>query len=376
MLRDQIAPVSARWRMSHRVLSFGLLIVFIGSLSACGRLFPLKTISASTKVPGGATSTTPQRRVPVVLGAAVGYGHLTTDLQYRVTVQKYFGLLVPENEMKFDVIEPKQGIFDFSQADALLGFARANGMLVRGHTLVWGEQLPSWLTTGSFTRDELLQILRMHIETVVGHYRGQVVAWDVVNEAFDGNQLRNNFWLQHLGSDYIADAFLWAHEADPQAKLFYNDYGDDEVGPKFDAILQFMTRLRAQGVPITGVGMEMHLGFGTPPDVQAVKTNMQRLREAGLETAVTEMDVQIHDLPGSLNDELREQATIYGEMAAACRAAGNCHYFVTWGVSDRYSWLQQVLGYADAPLLFDTKYRPKPAYYAVRDALRSSEPSS
>jgi endo-1,4-beta-xylanase len=88
------------------------------------------------------------------------------------------------------------------------------------------------------------------------------------------------------------------------------------------------------------------------------------------------MDVQIHDLPGSLNDELREQATIYGEMAAACRAAGNCHYFVTWGVSDRYSWLQQVLGYADAPLLFDTKYRPKPAYYAVRDALRSSEPSS
>ncbi len=376
MLHNRTLPARLRWSVPIHVLQFCLTLLLVCVLPACGRLFPLKASGTPATLPDTVATATPRAVPPVILGAAVSYDHLRNDTQYRETIRQYFNMLVPENEMKFEELEPKRGVFDFSRADALVGFARVNGLWVRGHTLVWGEQLPAWLTEGSFTRDELSQILKTYIETVVGHYRGRVIAWDVVNESFAGDQLRENFWLQHLGPDYIRDAFLWAHEADPQAKLFYNDYGAEEPGPKFDAILQLMTKLRAQGVPISGVGMEMHLGFGAPPDAHAVEENMQRLRKAGLEVAVTEMDVQIVNLPGLLDTKLREQATIYGEIATACRTAGNCHYFATWGVSDRYSWIPQFTGHADAPLLFDTSYRPKPAYYAVHNALPNSPPTS
>lgn len=357
-----------QWAFCTLLLSLVLVVC-----SGCGRIYPLKSLPATPASRTIMGTPSPTRVMPsVALGAAVGYDQLRADQQYRATVRQSFQVLVPENEMKFAETEPARGVFDFTQADAIVSFAQANNMWVRGHTLVWGDHLPDWLTHGNFTHDEIRQILKNHVETLVSHYRGRVSTWDVVNEAFDGDQLRQNFWLQALGPDYIREAFVWAHEADPQATLFFNDYGDDEIGPKFDATFHLLTSLKAQGVPIDGLGMEMHLGFGAPPDVHAVTTNMQRLRAAGLQAAVTEIDVQIHHLPGTHADQLQEQAQIYAEMANACRIAGNCHYFVAWGVTDKYTWLTPVLGYADEPLLFDMQYRPKPAYFAVRAALAGS----
>jgi endo-1,4-beta-xylanase len=308
----------------------------------------------------------------ILLGAAVDSNHLLHDSQYRATLQSNFSLVVPENELKFEATEPEQGAFDFSRGDALINFAHEHGMWVRGHTLVWGEHLPTWLTAGQFTRDQVIDILRIHIQTVVRHYRGNLISWDVVNEPFDGNYLRDTFWMHTIGPDYIAMAFKWAHEADPDAKLFLNDFGDDEIGPKFDAIYHLVTTLRSQGVPINGVGMEMHIGFGAPADPHAVSMNMSRLKAAGLEVAVTEIDVQTSKLPGTMDDKLREQATIYGAMATACRQAGNCHAFVSWGVTDRLTWLTHIVGPHEAPLLFDENYQPKPAFFAVKDALYGS----
>ena len=164
-------------------------------------------------------------------------------------------------------------------------------------------------------------------------------------------------------------AFTWAHEADPNVKLYLNDFGDDEIGPKFDAILNLATSLRKQHVPIDGIGMEMHIGFGAPANPHAVAVNMGRLKATGLEVEVTELDVQIHDLPGSLKDKLNEQATIYGEMASVCRNVGNCDAFHTWAVTDRHTWLTSILNHPDAPLLFDQNYNPKPAFFAVKSAL-------
>jgi len=305
----------------------------------------------------------------MLFGTAARFEVLRDDNRYRDTLRHTFTLLVPENGMKFGELEPKRGQFDFSQADALVNFARLNGMWVRGHTLVWGQYLPDWLTQGNFTRAEVMAILKNHIETVVGHYRGQVVAWDVVNEAMDGSNLRDTFWLRTLGPDFVRLAYMWAHEADPHVKLYYNDWGDDEIGPKFDAILALVTKLRSQGVQIDGVGLESHYGFGSPLKPRDVQENMRRLKDAGLEVYVSEMDVQISVLPGSYAEKLHEQADIFRQMAELCRVAGNCHSFTVWGVTDQYSWIPTYVGHPDAPLLFDTNYQPKPAYYAVRDAL-------
>lgn len=313
---------------------------------------------------------TPTKTLPaILLGAAVDYDYIVRDSQYRQTLRSNFTLLVPENDMKFAALEPSQGGFDFSRGDAIVNFAHINGMWVRGHNLVWGQYLPDWLTHGGFSRDQAIAILKNHIETVVKHYRGNVIAWDVVNEPFDGGHLRDTYWLRTIGPEYIAMAFTWAHEADPNAKLYLNDYEDDVIGARFDAIYNLVTSLRKQHVPIDGVGMEMHLGFGAPADPHAVAVNMSRLKAVGLKAEVTEIDVQTYNLPGAMQDKLNEQATIYREMATTCRNAGNCDAFITWGVTDRHTWLTAATGRTDIPLLFDRNYNAKPAYFAVKDAL-------
>jgi endo-1,4-beta-xylanase len=275
-------------------------------------------------------------------------------------------VLVPENEMKLYALEPQQNVFDFGAADALVRFAHSNRMQVRGHVLVDNSQFPDWLAQGHFTRDQLIAILRTHILTVVGHFRGQVVAWNVVNEgiANDGG-IRDNLWSRVIGPDYIGMAFTWAHQADPAAKLFYNDFGADGINAKSDGIYALVQNLKRRDVPIDGVGLEMHLGLQIHPQVDDVVANMNRFGALGLEVAITELDVRIQDGGGSMHDRLLAQAQIYRDMALACHRSHACMNFITWGFTDRYSWIPQATGHADAPLLFDANYQPKPAYAAV-----------
>jgi endo-1,4-beta-xylanase len=302
------------------------------------------------------------------IGAAVEPGFLA-EAAYRSTVSREFNTLTPENVMKFDHIHPAPESFDFCDSDALVSFAAANHMQVRGHTLVWHQQLPEWLSRGEFSRVELIAILRNHIQTVVGRYRGQVWAWDVVNEAFESDgSLRDSLWLRGIGPEYIEMAFRWAHEADPDALLFYNDYAAEGMGAKSDAVYAMLSRLRGQGVPVDGAGLQMHLEAGKA-SATGITRNMQRLAALGLEIHVTEMDVRVA-LPATAA-KLQAQADTYREVIGACVSVSACRSITFWGVSDSHSWIAasgSFEGYGSA-LLLDEAYGAKPAYQGVREAL-------
>jgi len=291
---------------------------------------------------------------------------------YTETLRREFNMLVAENAFKWDAMRPSRTGFNFTDTDALVAFAEANNMQVRGHTLVWHSQLPGWLTGGNFTRDEVIAILREHISMVVGRYRGRILAWDVVNEAIDdGNgQLRtSSFWYQRIGPDYIGMAFQFAREADPAAILYYNDYSAEGLGTKSDAVYNLVSNLVNQGVPIDGVGWQMHQ-INPFRIQQAHRTNAQRLAALGLEISITEMDVRI-SLPTSAQ-ELQEQALAYRDVTEFCLAQSNCKAIVTWGFTDKYSWIPGFFnGFGDA-LLFDVNYQPKPAYFAIQSVLEAT----
>jgi len=194
------------------------------------------------------------------IGTAVDMTALANDATYRRMIGEQFSTVTPENVMKWEVVEPQRGQYDFSAGDRLVQFARAHHQKVRGHTLVWHNQLPGWLTSGTWTPAQLRSILRQHIFAEAGHFRGKIWAWDVVNEAIDDTgKLRDTIWSRALGESYIADAFRWAHQADPKAILFYNDYNIEGINAKSTAVYNLVKRLRAQGVPIQGVGAQGHL---------------------------------------------------------------------------------------------------------------------
>jgi endo-1,4-beta-xylanase len=243
-------------------------------------------------------------------------------------------------------------------------------MKIRGHTLVWHNQLPGWLTGGNFTRDEVTQILRDHILTLAGRYRGRVWAWDVVNEAISdsmGSLRTGSFWYQAIGPDYIKLAFQFAREADPAAKLYYNDYSIEGLNAKSDAVYALVQDLKNQGVPIDGVGWQMHQvgGFRIQP---AHQTNATRLADLGLEISLTEMDVRIN-LPVT-SEKLAQQADGYRDSITFCLAQSNCKALVTWGFTDKYSWVPGTFaGWGDA-LIYDATYQPKPAYFALQSVLQ------
>jgi endo-1,4-beta-xylanase len=302
-----------------------------------------------------------------LVGTAVDTTALANDADYRGAIAREFNSVTPENVMKWETVEPQQGVTDYTAADALLGFARANRQIVRGHTLVWHSQLPSWLTSGTFTNEQLEAILRRHIFEEAGHFRGRMYAWDVVNEAFnEDGTLRDTIWLRALGPDYIAKAFRWAHEADPHAKLYYNDYNLESIGPKSDAALALVGQLKAQGVPIDGVGFQGHLGIQYPyPDTFG--ENLERFAAAGVDVAITEADVRLI-LPVT-PEKLATQATYFGNMMRSCVAVRRCVSFTLWGFTDRYSWVPGFFAGEGAATPFDESLRPKPAYFALRDAL-------
>ncbi len=326
------------------------------------------SLSGSTQ-PADTLRSLAQKR-GIGMGTAVAIKALQNNPTYRQVLVREFNMVTPENVMKFQPIHPERDRYHFAPADALVAFAQANQMQVRGHTLVWHRQLPDWLTKGKWTREELMTILRQHIYTVVDRYRGQLVAWDVVNEAIaDNASLRDTIWLKGIGSEYIEMAFRWAHEADPQAHLFYNDYGGEDLGKKSDAIYALVKDLRQRDVPIHGIGLQMHISINNPPKPEAVAANIKRLGELGLEVQITEMDVRIHGGTGTREEKLAAQANLYRDMLKVCLNAPNCKAFVTWGFTDKHSWIPSHFGHPDSPLIFDELFHPKPTYGALMEGL-------
>ncbi|MEV5606442.1 endo-1,4-beta-xylanase [Streptomyces sp. NPDC052299] len=306
-------------------------------------------------------------RSGVRIGTAVDMAALADDEPYRAKAASEFSSVTPENVMKWEVVEPNRGQYDWKEADKLVDFARANGQLVRGHTLLWHNQLPAWLTTGDFTADELRAILRKHITDEARHFKGRIWQWDVVNEVFnDDGTLRDSIWLQKLGPGYIADAFRWAHAADPKAKLFINDYNIEGVNAKSTALYNLVAELRKQRVPIDGVGIQGHLSvqYNAPHDIAE---NMKRFDDLGLETAITEADVRVPMPSDSTKQEA--QAEGYDVLLRGCLLTRKCTDFTVWGFTDKYSWVPDTFEGEGAANLFDENYKAKPAYSALRDDL-------
>ena len=269
-------------------------------------------------------------------------------------------------------MHPTERGWHFDPADRLVEFAETHGLQVHGHTLVWDRQLPAWLDPG-LTRRRMAGELARHVETVVGRYRGRIQSWDVVNEAVaDRGGLRRTVFLRVLGPGYVADAFRLAHAADPAAQLYYNDCEADALGPKADAVYALVGRLLDDGVPVHGVGLQMHLRATHPPASAAIAAHVERLTALGLLVRISEMDVRIRRV--RRGDPLARQRRVYEGAIGACAGMPGFAGVTFWGVSDAHSWIHDEFG-ADAPLLFDRDYAPKPAYFGVRDALAAAATS-
>jgi GH35 family endo-1,4-beta-xylanase len=300
------------------------------------------------------------------VGAAVQSGYLA-DLRYTAVLARHFNYLTAEYEMKWATIEPSQGVRNFSPGDNIVSFGQVNGMEIKGHTLIWHGSAPAWLN--GLSPSDFRAAFEAHIRAVGEHFRGRVYAWDVVNEAIadGGAGLRDTIFRQKLGDGYIADAFRLAHQADPRALLFYNDYGGEGFNAKSDRIYQLVSDLKSQGVPIDGVGLQMHIAAWNPPGDSAVAANMRRLADLGLLVNISEMDVRIKDLPGTMQTKLESQKNVYKALVGVCVAEPRCDAVTFWGFTDAHSWIDSQFG-ADDPLLFDEQYAPKPAFYGVFDA--------
>jgi endo-1,4-beta-xylanase len=303
------------------------------------------------------------------IGAAVAMSPFRNEPQYLNTLRREFNIIVAENAFKMDAVRPSRTTFNFTDTDALVSFAQANNMRVRGHTLVWHNQIPGWLVNGNFTRDQVIDIMREHIFTLVGRYRGLVWSWDVVNEAINdsnGGMRTDSFWYQRIGPEYIRLAFEFARQADPDATLYYNDYSIEGINTKSNAVYNLVSGLKSQGVPIDGVGWQMHQINGFRIQTQH-QTNARRLAALGLEISMTEMDVRI-GLP-TTPDELQQQALAYSDSINFCLMEPNCKALVTWGFTDKYSWIPGTFSGMGDALIFDANYQPKPAYLALLDVL-------
>ena len=309
------------------------------------------------------------------IGAAAWTHHLDIP-EHSEILGREFNMFVPEHEAKFCMIQDQQGVYDFRNFDRLVDFAEENDMVIRGHTLIWHSCEPSWLSNGDFSREEAIDIMRDHIYTVVGRYRGRIPIWDVVNEAIDGGDYRDTPLYRMIGEDYVELAFQFAHEADPDALLFYNDYGAEGMNNKSHAIYDMVSDFVDRGIPIHGVGLQTHLTVGdTEPGnwlrQSILRQNMERIVALGLEVQITEMEVR-HDGPGD-EEIFSRQAADYQRVLEVCLDIEGCTAFIVWGVSDRFTWIRDWDGgNAEAkPLLFTDDYEAKPAYYAIANTLAS-----
>ncbi|WP_024803536.1 endo-1,4-beta-xylanase [Nocardia sp. BMG51109] len=309
-------------------------------------------------------------RAGVTLGAAVDAEYLG-EPEYARTLRSTFNSVTPENELKWSSIHPRRDVWDFARMDRIVEFATANGLAVKGHTLLWdqakGGHLPQWVREIT-DRDELLGVVRDHMRTLFERYRGRVDRWDVVNEPLEthGTETYANHFYRVIGPDYVAEAFRIARELDGGARLFLNEGAIEYDPAKIEALERVVRKLKREGVPVDGVGLQSHLVHGAVPDGYAAM--LADLRSAGVDVAVTELDIPVRD---HTSDPLRTQAEAYRKVFEACLAV-ECHDITTWGFTDKYTWIDDFLGAGCAPLPFDARYRPKPALFAIREALNET----
>jgi endo-1,4-beta-xylanase len=317
-------------------------------------------------VPEGLAERAPDRDAYTKpLGAAVNVDAALTDPLYVRRLITTFTSLTAENAMKWEVIEPRRGHFDFSGADAIVELAERTDKRVRGHTLVWDLQLPAWVGSRRWKPDELERALREHVRRVVSRYRGRVDQWDVVNEPLEEDgSLTPSVFFTTLGERFIDIAFQEARRADPDAKLFLNELASERPGTMQTGLLRLLRRLKRRDVPVDGVGLQNHAEVQVPLSAEEWAETFRRFGRLGLDVEITEMDVAIAP---RFEGRLADQAEIYATAGLSCVRAENCTGLTVWGVTDRYSWMTA----ARRPLLFDAEGDPKPAAQALTSAMKA-----
>jgi endo-1,4-beta-xylanase len=327
-------------------------------------------LAAAAAAGPAAAAGTPLRQLAeakgIYFGTALTQGNLSNSTLTNVAATQ-FDMVTPGNEMKWDTTEPSNGSFNFGPGDQIVSFAKSHNQRVRGHNLVWQSQLPSWVS--SLPLNQVQSAMETHITTEVTHYKGQVYSWDVVNEPFnDDGSLRQDVFYNAMGSGYIADALRTARAADPNAKLYLNDYNIEGENAKSNAMYSLVQSLKSQGVPIDGVGLESHFILGQVPS--SMLANMQRFAALGVDVAVTELDDRIL-LPAS-SANLQQQASDFAAVVNDCLAVSRCVGVTQWGVGDADSWIPGFFSGYGAATMYDQNYQPKPAYTAVQNALGGS----
>ena len=328
-------------------------------------------VIGSTAAHAALASGTPLKTLAMADGGRYFGSDITGNLLSQSTVTQLqaqqFDMVTPGNEMKWDTTEPSNGTFNFSPGDQIVSYAQANSERVRCHNLVWHSQLPSWVS--SLPTNQVQAAMETHITTEATHYAGKCYAWDVVNEPFndDANATpRADVFFNAMGIGYIADALRTAHAADPNAKLYLNDYNIEGMNAKSNAMFSLAQSLLAQGAPLNGIGFESHFIEGQNPS--GMQANMQRFANLGLDVAVTELDDRFQSLPPSTAG-LQQQATDFANTVKACLGVSRCVGVTQWAIGDADSWVPGAFSGQGAATMFDQNYNAKPAFTAVQTAL-------
>ncbi|PCG92532.1 Glycoside hydrolase, superfamily [Penicillium occitanis (nom. inval.)] len=286
-----------------------------------------------------------------------------------------FGQITPANAMKWQPTEPSQGSYTFTQGDQIASLAKSNNDYLRCHNLVWYNQLPSYITSGSWTNATLIAALKEHINGVVTHYKGQCYAWDVVNEALnEDGTYRQNVFYQYIGEAYIPIAFAAAAAADPNAKLYYNDYNIEYAGSKATGAQRIVKLIQAAGGRIDGVGLQSHFIVGQTPSLATQKANMAAFTALGVDVAITELDIRM-TLPDTSALQT-QQSTDYQTTTTACVQTKGCVGITLWDYTDKYSWVPGTFSGQGDACPWDSNYNKKPAYYGILAGLQSGTGSS
>lgn len=369
---------------THRSACFaGAAILLLGAMpSSAGQDVPaLKDVFKNCFMIGGAVN------------RSVATGR---DPNAAAIAEKHFSTISPENDLKWQLVHPQPNQYNWAPADSYVAFGEKNKMFLIGHCLVWHSQVPPWVfrdeAGNAPTRDALLARMKDHILTVVGRYQGRIKGWDVVNEALDDSgKMRNTPWLRIIGEgsedkkyDHIENAFRWAHEADPEAELYYNDYNLDTSKAKADAAAAIVKDLKSKGLRIDGVGIQLHGGL-TYPRPESLDYAVTTLAATGVKVMITELDIKTQtrgprgadvsqvnrasttDANAATAETQKKLAAKYAEIfSVLLRHKKDITRVTFWGVYDKTSWI------GGSPLLFDRNYQPKEAFFAVVKAAQGN----
>jgi len=287
---------------------------------------------------------------------------------YAEVLAREYDFVTSENHMKWSCLSNAPGVYDFAEADRMMDFARRHRQAVHGHTLLWHNCLPPYLRGYAGSREELIDMVRVHINTVAGRYRGRILVWDVVNEVFadDKADFRPSVFSTVIGREFVPMAYRFAREADPGAKLLYNDYClEGQIPVKSDFCYQTVREWLAEGVPLDGIGFQAHLD--NKSDIGLAAEQMARYADLGLDIYVTELDFRV-PLPAG-KAMLALQGRLYRDLLRVCLDFPTFRGFQTWGFTDGCSWVPGFFKGMGDSLPFDVKYRPKPGYHGLRTAL-------